>query len=90
VVDQVLGVIGLKLQDRVRKHGPGAYAGPHETLGILVEEMHELTESVRANRNDQTVDELVDVAVGAIFGVASLITLGRDGDRGNRWGIQHG
>lgn len=76
-VETVLSRVTEALLDRVEKHGPGAYAGPHETLGILLEEVHELHDAVRSNVDEDTAKELVDIAVGCIFGVASLRTLGR-------------
>jgi hypothetical protein len=79
IIDVVGKVVRQMLEYRLRKHGPGAYAGPHEILGILEEEFLELKEAIVANDGTQTCAELVDIAVGCIFGVASLVTLGRHG-----------
>lgn len=76
-VETVLSRISEALIHRVLKHGSGAYAGPHETLGILMEEIHELHDAVRSNVDEDTAKELTDIAVGCIFGIASLRTLGR-------------
>jgi hypothetical protein len=79
IVDVVSKVVIQMLEYRLRKHGPGAYAGPHEALGILEEEFLELKEAIVANDNTQTCNELVDIAVCCIFGVASMVTLKRHG-----------
>lgn len=55
------------------KHGPGVYASPHETLGVVAEEYDELLEAVRSNDAADTAKELMDVAVGALFGIVSLM-----------------
>ena len=74
--DDILEVLGPALLKRVHKHGPGAYAGPHETLGILQEEFWELQEAVKRNDAGDVWGELLDIAVGAVFGMASLYVTG--------------
>lgn len=64
--------IRAKLEQRLQQHGPGSYIGPHEGLGILTEEYDELIDAVRSNDRAQVEKELIDIAVGALFGVASL------------------
>lgn len=63
-----------KLGQRLEQHGRGSFIGPHETLGILTEEYAELIEAVRSNDYKQVERELIDIAVGCLFGVASLRT----------------
>ena len=75
----VTQIMAAQLEARKEKHGPGAYVGPHETLGIIEEEMLELKQAIIANAGADTCEELIDVAVGCIFGAASLTVLGRDG-----------
>jgi len=74
--DAIAEVVRVALERRVQKHGAGAYAGPHETLGILIEEMDELRIAVRENNAVEVWAELLDVAVAAVFGMASLHVTG--------------
>jgi len=73
----VFSAASAMLHRRLLKHGPGAYAGPHEILGTIAEEYDELLDAVRSNVDADTAAELLDIAVGCVFGVASLLTLGR-------------
>jgi NTP pyrophosphatase (non-canonical NTP hydrolase) len=52
--------------------GDGAFSSPHEILGAITEEYHELVEAVRHNIPEQVQHELKDLAVLAIFGLACL------------------
>jgi hypothetical protein len=70
-------VLGDSLKSRLLKHGKKSFIGPHEVLGVIEEEMHELREAVRSNKRKEVIAELLDVGVGAIFGVASLIAMER-------------
>ena len=70
-------IIGAELVEHVKhrlaKHGHGAHASPHEILGVITEEYQELVEAVRDDDNPQRfVDELFDIGVACIFGVASM------------------
>lgn len=70
-------ILGEQLKKRLSQHGKNSFIGPHEILGVLEEEMHELREAVRSNERAQVVSECMDVAVGALFGVASLMAIDR-------------
>lgn len=70
---QTIEALTVNLGRKIEKHGRGAYSGNHETLGIIAEEYHELVEAVRQNDPVDVASELMDVAVGAIFGVASMM-----------------
>ena len=61
-----------KLLYRLREKGRGTQSSRHEILGILTEEMHELERAVEQSGLEQVRKELLDIAVGAIFGVACL------------------
>ncbi len=74
---RVLTELRDALDRRLGKHGSGAYAGPHEILGVIDEEYDELRDAVRSNVDADTAAELMDIAVGCVFGIASLRTLGR-------------
>ena len=60
------------LARRLYKKGRKGYIGPHETLGVIEEEYDELKEAVRSDDLEQVIRELTDVAVGCLFGIASL------------------
>lgn len=61
------------LDRRLKQKGRGAFVTKHELVGILTEEYHELLEAVR---NDSDIEpfaqELIDVAVGCVFGLACI------------------
>lgn len=68
-----------KLQFRVQQKGLGTLASSHEILGILDEEYTEFRDEVHANSGeDKKVEELKDIAVAAIFGIASYRAGGTD------------
>ena len=71
-LDEAIRDLHTNLDRRLEQHGKGALSSSHEILGILTEEMHEYTVAVQGNLPDQQVKELLDIAVGAIFGVASI------------------
>lgn len=71
-VTAALLVIKETLAKRIRQHGPGAYAGPHEGLGIVTEEYFELVEAVRSNVSGQVEREYLDLTIAGLFGLASL------------------
>ena len=60
------------VQVRLDRHGYGLASGSHETYGILAEEMKEYLDEVHANSLDGCYDELVDIAVAAIYGMVSI------------------
>lgn len=74
--------LGEALKSRLIKHGKYGFIGPHEVLGTIEEEMHELREAVRSNKPNEVIGELLDVAVGALFGVASMMAKER-AEKGN-------
>jgi len=59
--------------DRSRlKHGTHEYASVHETLGIVAEEYYELIEAIKSGNKQDIISELEDIAVGCLWGIASL------------------
>lgn len=60
------------LQRRLSEKGRLSYASRHETLGIITEEFLELVEAVKSGVGIDVESELLDIAVGCIFGVASF------------------
>ena len=68
--------IRTQLGKRLEKHGPLSYASTHETYGIVAEEVDELLEAIRLKEPERTArveSELEDIAVAAMFGLASSI-----------------
>jgi len=62
-----------KLMYRVGQKGPGTLVSSHEILGIITEEYQEYIEEVTMNSPEEAkVQELLDIAVAALFGVASF------------------
>jgi hypothetical protein len=62
-----------KLAYRMEEKGLGTLTSSHEILGIITEEYFEFIEEVKSNSSDEMkVQELLDIAVAAIFGVASI------------------
>jgi hypothetical protein len=69
-VEAVTGMLSVRAAEK----GMGAYASRHETLGIIEEEKAELVQAVTSGDIEAVVDELIDIAVGCVFGIASLRT----------------
>jgi len=60
------------IKKRLAKHGYGLAVSTHEVFGILAEEMDELNDEVRNNNYELAYNELVDIAVAAMFGMCSV------------------
>ena len=69
------------LKRRLSKHGVFSAIGPHETLGIITEEYQELIGAIRGNNREETKQELIDIAVSCIFGLASMNQQDIDGEK---------
>lgn len=72
VIKEAIDQTAAKLKMRLEEKGYGAFVSIHEILGIVTEEFHELVEAVRWNNQIEVKEELLDIAVGAIFGVACI------------------
>lgn len=73
--DQALALLRPALLKAIAKHGLGGCSSSHEIMGILQEEFDEFKLEVHKNRaKNRKIAELVDIAVGAVFGIASLQT----------------
>jgi NTP pyrophosphatase (non-canonical NTP hydrolase) len=74
--DEATSATYKKLYERLKEKGWGSYSGRHEILGILTEEFWELVEAVKSQpisgSKNSVREELIDLAVGAIFGVACI------------------
>ena len=74
-INQGIQELRDKLYLRLAEKGHGVFASRHEILGVIEEEMTELKEIVRDNSSDgqqKYKEELLDVAVAALFGYISM------------------
>ena len=67
-LDKGLEAFATKLRSRLDEKGWHTMCSRHEILGIMEEEMHEVRESVRSEKDTELKEELIDVAVGALYG----------------------
>lgn len=64
-----------KMFQRLNEKGDGTFASIHEIHGVLQEEMYELEKAIHENLSDkEKIEELADIAVGAIFAIACIKT----------------
>ena len=68
---KAIDALDSALRSAMASKGDKAFASPHEALGALTEEYHELIEAVRANDAEAVRGELLDNAIVAIWAVAS-------------------
>ena len=67
-----IALVKEKIEMRLLQKHRGSYISNHETYGILAEERNELLDALQANNNQEFYAELMDIAVGAILGMASM------------------
>jgi NTP pyrophosphatase (non-canonical NTP hydrolase) len=72
-LQKALEAFTIAVGQRIEEHGWGAYLSHHEFLGIVTEEYLELNEAVRSNDPVEVGGELMDVAVGAFWSIASMM-----------------
>ena len=61
-----------KMEYRLKEKGHGTLASIHEISGILREEVTELDDAIHKNNYQHIREELLDIAVGAVFGEACI------------------
>ncbi len=72
-------MLNKKLLYRMNQKGRGSYASSHEILGLLYQELGEYEHAIHERKSDEDkIEELLDVAVAAVFGVASIYNKGTD------------
>lgn len=71
-VDVAAQLVMAALCDRIDEKGRGIFVSSHEVQGALVEEVDEFKGEVRNNDSKKQKDELLDVAVAALWGIVSL------------------
>jgi NTP pyrophosphatase (non-canonical NTP hydrolase) len=59
-----------KLQFRLNQKGYGTFASKHEILGVITEEFKEFVDAVHSKDYEEMKSEIIDLAVGCIFGLA--------------------
>lgn len=67
-LEEMVRAVGKRLEDK----GRGAFVSHHEGLGIITEEYTELVLAVQQNDPVDVASEAMDVAVGAVFLLASM------------------
>lgn len=76
--DSAMKDIRDALEMRLEEKGYGTYASSHEISGVMDEEIDEMKEAVHENDQQHLRKELVDIAVGAIWGIVSIDAEGLD------------
>ena len=71
-VESAIEMFREMLSFRLKEKGQHTFASRHEILGIIQAEMGELVEAVEHEHSPQIVHELLDIAVGAVFGAACI------------------
>lgn len=63
-----------KITYRLKQKGNGSLVSRHEIFGLISEEVHELEHALIENGPEHAdfIAELLDVAVGCIFGIACI------------------
>lgn len=71
-IGQAITLLGHALKSRIAEKGRDSFVNAHEILGATEVEVAELKEAVHLKKNALIIEELIDVAVGCVFGVASI------------------
>jgi molybdopterin converting factor small subunit len=71
-IQKAIKLVLEALEGRLMQKGRGTFASTHEIYGVVAEEFDELTDELRKNNELDFAGELIDIAVGCIFGVASI------------------
>jgi len=71
-IDIAVNCLAEKLKYRLKEKGYGTFASRHEVLGVVGTEYMELGEAVEHKTMKDVEEELLDVAVGCVFGVACI------------------
>lgn len=70
---EAMRLIGEGLQKRILQKGRKCFIGPHEIFGMVAEEFNkELMDAMHKNDRSAFVEELIDVGVTCLFGIASM------------------
>jgi hypothetical protein len=72
-IKNLLNLTAYELGLRIKKHGDKSFASNAEGRGIIDEERDELCEAIHSEINPNVVHEAIDVAVAALWLVATRI-----------------
>lgn len=72
VLDDVLDKVAHKLNYRIQQKGNNIFVSRHEICGIIREEVGEFEDLLSRGSLDDMREELLDIAIAAIWGVASI------------------
>lgn len=78
IIGEAITQLERKLSFRLKEKGSGTFKSRHEILGIVTEEHFELIDAVKSGTLEEVKQELLDIAVGALFGIASIEAKGVD------------
>ena len=70
-IDAAFDDLKSELKRRLKEKGKLSFASAHEALGVITEEFWELVLAVKSNDSKEVVKESLDLAVGALFTVAT-------------------
>lgn len=71
-INQAIDVVIKKMFERLDEKGYGALRSRHEILGVVAEEFYELINAVTYDGLTRVSDELLDIAVACILGIACI------------------
>lgn len=72
-LQQAVADVASKTDFRAKQKGMGVMASCHEILGIIEDEVQEYRDEVHAKADAESkIEELKDIAVAAIWGIASI------------------
>lgn len=73
LIDEACSDTISKLFERLRQKGFGVFASHHEILGIIQQETQEYNDAIHLRKSEEEkIEELKDIAVACIFGIASV------------------
>lgn len=74
-IENALSALRHRLHYRVKQYGDHGFASIHEILGLISEEFREFEEEVHSDKSElryKISSELLDIAVGCIWGYLSI------------------
>jgi len=71
-INEAVEAFKSELKKRLNQKGYNSFASSHEILGVVDEECNELKAAVHKNNLSEVRNELLDIAVGVIFGIACI------------------
>jgi NTP pyrophosphatase (non-canonical NTP hydrolase) len=70
MIDDAFSILKSRMKETLERKGRGSFISTHEILGVITEENKELIDAVHQNKGIS--DELMDIAVAAIFSAACI------------------